>query len=100
MHRLRKEGMAPIAAAGQFGAPLGATSSNSTSGGTTGGGTTGGTSSSSSWSGYIDPGFNNADNTALGDVNGMSLPAVLNEAISVTGTYPFPFTDNRLDDSE
>jgi hypothetical protein len=27
----------------------------------------------------------------LGDPKGMALPAVLNEAISVTGTYPFPF---------
>ena len=28
----------------------------------------------------------------MGDVNGMSLPAVLNEVISVTGVYSFPFT--------
>ena len=34
---------------------------------------------------------NNAANSSLGDINGMSLPAVLNEAISVTGTYPFPY---------
>ena len=37
-------------------------------------------------------GFNNADNASLGDTNGMALPAILNEAISVTGTYPFPYT--------
>ena len=54
-----------------------------------GGGGTGGTGGTApaSWGG-----FNNADNTSLGDVNGMSLPAVLNEVISVTGTYPFPFS--------
>ena len=80
LHRLRKLGIAPIAASGQFGAPLGATSSTSTTGTT-------GTST-----GIVAPGFNSADNASLGDVNGMSLPAVLNEVISVTGTYPFPFT--------
>ena len=32
LHRLRKLGIAPIAASGQFGAPLGATSSTSTTG--------------------------------------------------------------------
>lgn len=32
--------------------------------------------------------------TTEGDVKGMSLPAVLNEAISVTGTYPYPFATN------
>ena len=83
LHRLRKLGIAPIAASGQFGAPLGATSSTSTTG------TTGTTGTST---GIIAPGFNSADNASLGDVNGMSLPAVLNEVISVTGTYPFPFT--------
>ena len=39
-------------------------------------------------------GDNNADNTALGDVNGMSLPAVLNEVISVTGVISFPYDQN------
>ena len=80
LHRLRKLGIAPIAASGQFGAPLGATSSTSTTSTTTTSTTT------------TQPGFNNADNASLGDVDGMSLPAVLNEVISVTGTYPFPFT--------
>ena len=50
-------GIAPFAAAGQFGSPNPVT----------------------------------ATGTA-GDINGMSLPAILNEAISVTGTYPFPYT--------
>lgn len=90
MHRLRRLGIAPIAASGQFGAPLGAGSAST--GGTTGG--TGGTGGGTTGTGGGIPlaGFNNADNTSLGDVNGMSLPAVLNEVISVTGTYPFPFT--------
>ena len=55
-------------------------------------GTTGTTGTTGSSSGIVAPGFNSADNASLGDVNGMSLPAVLNEVISVTGTYPFPFT--------
>ena len=86
LHKFRKEGIAPIAASGQFGSPLGSSSSTTTTG--TGGGTSG------SGTGYIEPGFNNSDNSSLGDVNGMSLPAVLNEVISVTGTYPYPFTDS------
>jgi hypothetical protein len=77
LHRFRKLGIAPVAAAGQFGAPLGA-STSTTTGGTTTTTTTGG--------------FNSSNNASIGDVNGMSLPAILNEAISVTGTYPFPFT--------
>ena len=36
-------------------------------------------------------GANNADNSSLGDTNGMSLPAVLDEVISVTGVYSFPY---------
>ena len=36
-------------------------------------------------------GANNADNSAVGDSNGMSLPAVLDEVISVTGVYSFPY---------
>ena len=47
-----------------------------------GSGTTGGTSLT---------GANNADNSAVGDSNGMSLPAVLDEVISVTGVYSFPY---------
>ncbi|MGO9814490.1 MAG: hypothetical protein ACLP53_27480, partial [Isosphaeraceae bacterium] len=84
LHRLRKLGIAPIAAAGQFGAPLGA-SSSTTSGGT---GTTGSSSSTTLTAN------NSAQNSAVGDNNGMSLPAVLNEVISVTGVYPFPYTES------
>ena len=36
-------------------------------------------------------GANNAGNASVGDSNGMSLPAVLNEVISVTGVYSFPY---------
>src|SRR5208283_5343795 len=79
LHRLRKLGIAPIAASGQFGAPLGATSSTTTTTATT---TT------------TTAGNNSANNASLGDDDGMSLPAVLNEVISVTGTYPFPFTES------
>jgi hypothetical protein len=57
--RMRRLGIAPIAAAGQFGVPQGSTQVDAT----------------------------------LGDQKGMSLPAVLNEVISVTGTYPFPYAN-------
>ena len=77
MQQLLKLGITPIAAAGQFGAPLNA-------GGTTTGTTTGGGSGGTN---------NNSNNTSIGDNNGMSLPAVLNEVVSVTGTYPFPFSE-------
>ncbi|MBX6313764.1 MAG: hypothetical protein IRY99_12725, partial [Isosphaeraceae bacterium] len=30
----------------------------------------------------------------VGDFNGLALPAVLNEAISVSGVYPFPFSES------
>lgn len=59
LKRFRSLGIAPIAAAGQFG---GTTSTATAATGT------------------------------LGNANGISLPAVLNEVISVTGSYPFPFT--------
>ncbi len=84
-HKFLKEGIAPIAAAGQFGAPLGTGTSSGSTGGTSSGstsGTTGGTSLT---------GANNASNSKVGDSNGMSLPAVLNEVISVTGVYSFPY---------
>ena len=60
-HRFRLLGIAPIAAAGQFGTP---------------------------------------NNTAatLGDVNGEVFPAVLNEVVSVTGSYPFPYSGNARTD--
>ena len=81
-HKFLKEGIAPIAASGQFGAPLGSRCASNE---------------------QLDDGrrcrrcqhdpitgHNNADNSSLGDVNGMSLPAVLNEVISVTGVYFVP----------
>lgn len=77
LHKFRRLGIAPIAAAGQFGAPLGAQAF------------TGGQQQQGDQG---VGGFNNADNSSLGDVNGMALPAILNEVISVTGTYPFPYT--------
>ena len=91
-HKFLKEGIAPIAASGEFGAPLGEGAPSSTTAcrrrvpaeqAGTGGGTGGG--------GTIISGLNNADNPAVGDSNGMSLPAVLNEVISVTGVYSFPY---------
>ncbi len=57
LYNMRQKGIQGIAAAGQFGVPLGSTTATAT----------------------------------LGDVNGASMPAILNEAISVTGSYPFPF---------
>ena len=64
MHKLRNLGITPIAAAGQYGNPVG----NTTAAGT------------------------------QGDVNGMSLPAILNEVVSVTGSIPFPFTATSTTD--
>ncbi|MDB5351133.1 MAG: hypothetical protein JWN86_2380 [Planctomycetota bacterium] len=61
LSKFRALGIAPIAAAGQFGAPQGVT--------------VGGTASG-------------------GDVTGISFPAVLNEVVSVTGSYPYPYTGN------
>src|SRR5262249_53879578 len=40
----------------------------------------------------IPTGDVNANGANAGDFNGMALPAVLNEVVSVTGSYPFPFT--------
>lgn len=72
LRKFRHLGIAPFAAAGQFGAPVGATAGTGT--GTASGGAA-----------------NSAQNQNVGDVNGMSLPAVLNEVVSVSGSYPFPF---------
>lgn len=84
MKKFRDLGIAPIAAAGQFGAPPNA------SGGGGGGGNNGGGGGNAG--GNTNAGAtNNAQNASVGDVNGMSLPAVLNEVISVTGVYPFPY---------
>ncbi|MEO6809754.1 MAG: S8 family serine peptidase [Isosphaeraceae bacterium] len=41
-------------------------------------------------------GGTNPNGATAGDFNGMALPAILNEAISVTGSYPFPFTATAL----
>ena len=49
-----------------------------------GGGTTSGV-------GVPGQAVNSFQNSAVGDLNGMSLPAILNEVVSVTGVYPFPF---------
>ncbi len=80
MDLLRRRGIQPIAAAGQFGAPFGSTTTTTTTGtGTSGTGNLG------------DGGTNNAQNANVGDTNGMSLPAILNEVVSVTGVIPFPY---------
>lgn len=86
LHKFRKMGIAPIAAAGQFGAPLGAGSGTTT--GTGGAGGTGGTANANQSTLRMN---NNAANRSLGDTDGMAMPAIFNEAISVTGTYPFPY---------
>ncbi len=97
MSKLRKRGIAPIAAAGQFGAPFAAISSSLLGGGGgVGGGAGGGVGGGVGGGGGVGNnglgfGNNNADNPNVGDVNGMALPAILNEVISVTGTIPFPF---------
>lgn len=82
LKKFRHLGIAPIAATGQFGQPLGANATGTTTGGTT---TTTGTT-----------GNNSADNANLGDVNGISLPAILNEVVSVTGSYSYPFQTGPL----
>ncbi len=68
-NRFRQLGIAPIAASGQFGTPVG----------------------------------NATASTTFGDTQGEALPAVLNEVISVGGTYSFPFatgpTSNPTDPS-
>ncbi len=75
LDKLLKVGIAPIAAAGQLGSTVGA------------------------GAGVANPSVgatNNIEDTnrTVGDVNGMSFPAILNEVISVTGTYPFIFQDS------
>ena len=72
LHALRTDGITPIAAAGQFGTEAGPVSTSRT-------GTTTTTTTTV---------------TGLGDVKGMSLPATLNEVVSVTGTYPFPLNQS------
>ena len=69
LKRFRSLGITPVAAAGQFGAPpdAGALAGD-------------------------DDGRNNAENPLIGDLNGISLPAILNEVISVTGSLPFPYS--------
>ncbi len=85
LRKFRALGITPVAAAGQFGAPFLAGVATNTTGvgattGTTGTSTTG-----------APTGDNSSENTQVGDVNGMSLPAVLNEVVSVTGVYSYPF---------
>ncbi|MDR3662756.1 MAG: S8 family serine peptidase, partial [Mycobacterium sp.] len=101
LHKFLKLGIAPIAASGELGEPYAAAvASTSSTGGTTTGSTSSSTSSKGSSSGSSGTsgngngifGNDNSDNKNVGDDNGMSLPAILNEVISVTGTIPFPFT--------
>ncbi len=75
--KLRKLGITPIGSAGQFSTEASPNGSGSSSTGGSTGGTTGGTTTSVA---------------GLGDPKGMSLPSVLNEVLSVTGTYSFPLT--------
>jgi hypothetical protein len=82
MKKFRNLGIAPIAAAGQFGAPFGA--SSTTTGGAGGVGGTGLLT--------VGQANNNAENVAVGDVNGIAFPAILNEVVSVTGDYSYPFS--------
>ena len=72
LKKLRDLGIAPIAAAGQLGIPVG---NSVTNGG-----------------GFGSGNPNNVTGTG-GDINGISLPAVLNEVTSVSGTYAFPFQE-------
>jgi len=111
LDKFLKAGIAPIGAAGQLGATAGASSIGLGGGGLGGGGLGGGglggggvggggvggggIGGGGGFGGTFDPNVgptNNSENTSLGDLNGMSLPAVLNEVISVTGTYPFLYT--------
>ncbi len=80
-HKFLKEGIAPIAASGEFGAPLGASGASASTTGCIIGDDR-----------RIGDRFDNiADNSTVGDSNGMSLPAVLDEVISVTGVFSFPY---------
>lgn len=76
LHQMRNLGIVPIAPAGQFGTEYGSQFGNSTAG-------AGGTGAAST-----------AGAGTVGDFTGMSFPAVLNEVVSVTGTYPFPFLES------
>ena len=66
-HKFLKEGIAPIAASGEFGAPLGAGSPRARPA----------RRRAAPAAARRSTGDNNADNTSVGDSNGMSLPAVL-----------------------
>jgi hypothetical protein len=93
--KFRNLGIAPIAAAGQFGAPLASNISSTGTGGTGGtggvGGGVGGGTTGTGIPGNPLAANNNSQNAAVGDDNGMSLPAVLNEVVSVAGSYSYPF---------
>lgn len=95
LRRYRALGIAPVAAAGQFGSPLldfGPPLSGATGGLGGVGGAAGGVGGVGGTTGTTGLGANNAANPNVGDSNGMSLPATLNEVISVTGVVSFPFT--------
>ena len=123
-HKLRKEGIASIAATGQFGAPLlsgppislggigggigsgaggiggGAGGIGGGAGGIGGGagGIGGGAGGAGGATGSANilaqehlPVTNSAAYPFAGDTQGISMPAIFNEVISVTGVYSFPF---------
>src|SRR5262249_13315855 len=93
-HKLRKEGIANIAATGELGAPLLAlppTAVGGVGGGGVGGGGGGG-GAGATGTGVGGRAHHNPAKAAGGDVKGISLPAIINEVISVTGVYSFPFT--------
>jgi hypothetical protein len=81
LKKYRNLGIAPIAATGQFGSPYASGVSTITSTTTT-------TTTTSNAGGAT----NNQQNPNVGDVNGIAFPAILNEVISVTGSYSFPFS--------
>jgi hypothetical protein len=81
LRRYRQLGITPIGAAGQFGNPLADGNGTGTGGAGGGGGANGNRAL----------GANNAQNGTVGDSNGMSLPAVLNEVVSATSVIPFPY---------
>ena len=82
MKKFRSLGITPIAATGQFGEPFlaGVTS-------TTGTTTTTGTTATPTLTGT-----NNSQNSSVGDIQGIAFPAILNDVVSVTGSYSYPFS--------
>jgi len=82
MQKFRALGIAPIAAAGQFGKPF---ASGLTTGTNNGG-------NNNNNNATLSTGNNNAENGSVGDIAGIALPAILNEVVSVTGSYSYPFS--------